>query len=380
MTGEGTKVYIQTPKWFLRPRNTDWRYTRFSIPRIHEFEPDCTFYPAQSNATTFHVNARYARHVLYRKLRLPFAEDPHSVLDQKEFARSGSHVVFCHDDFPRNASGIPVVWQNSILDPAMTLARGVSQNELDIEYEVKKGGFHEAAAVQVSTEAERERLGQWFPEIADKFVAVPFFLPNVKTIDPSRMQEKIERSGPLRCLFVGHEAQRKGLGRVYAAMEGLPLSIQKQIHLTVISAQTDGTIAAPSLPNLHVAGAVTHAQVLELMRDSDVFLMPSYFESYGLVYLEAMAQGTIPVVPDWEVQREIVDYGRAGIVTSGDAADLAASLEHLCDDATLRTRLAASALQRFEQHLAPAVVAKKYSSLFHRTALQRGNPESSIPA
>lgn len=370
MMNASTKVYIQSPKWFLRPRNTDWRYVRFAIPRIQELEPDCIFYPARANSTVVNVNARYARNVLCRKLNISFEHDHRSVLDRREFAQSGSDIVFCHDDFPGNAQSIRVVWQNSILDPAMTLARGASQEQLDIEYEVKKSGFQEAAAVQVSTEAERDRLSHWFPEIANRFVAVPFFLPDVKPIDSNRMNQKLERSGPLRCLFVGHEARRKGLARVYAAIELLPTSVQKQIHLTVISGQTDGPIAAPSIPNLTVSGAVNNMQVLQLMRESDVFLMPSSFESYGLAYLEAMAQGTIPVVPDWEVQREIVDYGRAGIVTNGNPVELAASLERLCDDADLRTGLATRAKQRFEQHFAPSVVARKYGSLFHRLAHQ----------
>ncbi len=378
MMSPDTKIYIQTPKWFLRPTNTDWRYTRFTIPRIQEFERNCVFYAARSNWTAFHVNARYARHVLCRKLKISFEQDPHSVLDRKEFAQSGSQLVFCHDDFPGNAGGIAVVWQNSILDRAMTLAWGASKEQLDIEYEVKKSGFLKAAVVQVSTEAERERLCAWFPEVAEKFVAVPFFLPDVTPIDLDRMNEKIERSGPLRCLFVGHEAKRKGLGRIYAAIERLPTSVQRQVHLTVISGQTDGTIATPLLPNLQVMDAVPHDQVLQLMRQSDVFLMPSYFESYGLVYLEAMAQGTIPVVPDWEVQREIVDGGRAGIVTSGEAIDLAASLERLCDDAELRTGLAISARQRFEQFFAPSIVARKYTTLFHRVAHQRGERELGV--
>jgi glycosyltransferase involved in cell wall biosynthesis len=362
------KVYIQTPKWFIRRRNTDWRYTRFLIPRISEFVQNCAFYPARSNSTVLRVHLKWARGILYRELKISESHDRSSTLDRREFAKSGCDLVFCHDDFPRNADSIPVVWHNSILDPAMVRARGASDEDLAIEREVKSRGFQKAAAVLVSTEAERTRLGQWFPRIADKFVAVPFFLPDVKPIAPDRMKKKVERIGPLRCLFVGNEARRKGLDRVYAAMVRLPANVQNQIHLTVVSAQTDGPIAAPSLPNLQVTNALPFNQVLQRMQDSDVLLMPSYFESYGLVYLEAMAQGAIPVVPDWEVQREIVDDGKAGIVTSGDAADLASSLECLCDDSDLRTRLALSAKQRFDQYFAPSIVAKKYSAMFHRAA------------
>jgi len=365
------KVYIQTPKWFIRPRNSDWRHMRFMIPRISEFAQDCTLYCARSNSMVLHVHLKWARGVLYRELKISESRDRSSTLDRREFAKSGCDLVFTHEDFPSNADSIPVVWHNSILDPAMTRARGDSEEDLAFEREVKSRDFQKAAFVQVPTDAERTRLGQWFPAIADKFVAIPKFLPQIRPIAQDRMNKKIERVGPLRCLFVGNQARRKGLDRVYAAMVRLPASVQKQIDLTVVSPQTDGPIAAPSLPNLQVTDALPFDQVLQRMQDSDVFLMPSYFESYGFVYLEAMAQGAIPVVPDWEVQREIVDYGKAGIVTSGDASDLASSLERLVDDNDLRTQLALSAKARFDQYFAPSVVARKYSALFHRVAHQR---------
>jgi glycosyltransferase involved in cell wall biosynthesis len=248
----------------------------------------------------------------------------------------------------------------------MAKAYGASDEALSIEFETKRRGFESARIVQVSTEAERVRLGKSFPDIAGKFIAIPFLVPDVKAIPLDLLMSKVEHSGILHCLFVGHEARRKGLPRVYAALTMLPPRVRNLIHLTVVSGQTDGPVDAPALPHLSVLGALPPDQVQSLFRESDVYLMPSLFESYGLVYLEAMAQGAIPVVPNWEVQREIVDYGNAGIVTSGDPAELALQLERLCDDKNLRIRLALAARQRFEEHFAPAVVAGKFSSMFHR--------------
>ena len=368
------QVYVQCPRWFLRPRNTDWRYTRFFIPRIVEFDKECQFHLSKSFATVADVNLRYVEGLIRRRLRLSPPSRHGSILDRDEFERSGCNVVFSHDDFPKNAGSFPVIWQNSILDPDMVLAWGkLKEGQLDDEREIKSKGFRAAAAVQVSTVAERDRLRRWFPEIADRFIAIPFFLPDVTTIDRNLLAAKLKVKGLLRCIFVGHEARRKGLARVYDAIKSLPSSLQQRVHLTVISRHSDGTVQAPSLPNLRVAAHLPYLETLQLMRQSDVFVMPSVFESYGLVYLEAMAQGAIPIVPDWEVQREIVDYGKAGCVTNGETSNLAAILEKLLDEHDYRANLALNALQRYERHFAPKVVADCFCALFHRFDLPKAS-------
>ena len=366
MVSSGSRIYIHTPRWFLRPRNTDWVYTRFRLRRISEFVPECRFVVSQSIATMAWFNFNYAHRVARRKIGRPIESAAPVIVDLREFRRSGCDAVFCHDDFPRNTEGIPVIWQNSVLDPEMTLAYGGSEAALARSKDEKGEGFRRAAVVQVSSEAERARLGGWFPEVADRFVAIPFFLPDVAAIPLEKLEEKLARGGQLRCLFVGHEARRKGLARVYDALMHMPGEARAQLQMTVVSTQADGAIPAPSLPNLHVVPGLPHDRVLELMRDSDVFVMPSHFESYGLAYLEAMAQGTIPIVSNWEVQREIVDYGKAGVVTSGEPADLARWLVRLREDAQYRTELARAARHRFETHYAPQVVARKFASMAAR--------------
>jgi glycosyltransferase involved in cell wall biosynthesis len=362
------RVYIQSPPWFIRPRNTDWRYTRFSVPRIAMFEPTCSFYPARSQRTALECNWRCLRNMLVHKLSPSMAEKRGSLIDREEFARSGCQLVFCHDDFPNNADGIAVVWQSSILDPEMERARGMTDEQL-IAVKTEKGtAFRQARFVQVATKAESVRLGKWFPDIAEKFVAVPFFLPGVRGIEETQLEEKLAHDGPLRCIFVGHEARRKGLARVYDAFAALPAALQQRIELTVISRQSDGRIPAPALPNLTVHGALPFAETQQLILRSDVFVMPSLYESFGLVFLEAMALGTIPIVPNWEVQREIVDNGNAGLVASGESRDLAFTLERLSEDRDFRVALARSAWQRFQSHFSPQIVARKYCDLFCRAA------------
>src|SRR5579863_9897481 len=159
------------------PKEHGLRSTRFMIPRIGEFAPECSFYPSLSNSVVFDANARYLRHYACRKLKISIGRSKGSFLDRNEFNQSACDVVYCHDAFPNNADSIRVAWRNSVLDPEMMLANGTTKGQLEIEIEEKGRGFKAATAVQVSTEAERNRLARWFPGIAEKFVVIPYFLP-----------------------------------------------------------------------------------------------------------------------------------------------------------------------------------------------------------
>ena len=353
---------MHAPRWFIRPNNTDWRYTRFLLPRIKDYSDDIEFINAQSFVTAAKFNLRYALGALRYRLRLPRRATVGVGLNRQEFRKSKCDAVFCHDDFPSDADGISVVWQNSILDPQMMSANGASSEQLEKFTAEKRHGFEAATLVQVSSEAEKIRLSRTFSNCADKFVTVPFFLPDARRISSGDLEVKLKRVGPLRCLFVGNDARRKGLARVYEAFKALG----SDVRLTVVSTLADGNIIPPAHKNVVFFKGLPHADVITLMRESDVLLMPSSFESYGLVFLEAMSQGTIPVVPDWEVQREIVGYGSAGVITNGTPQALVECIQRLCDDHVWRLRLSTEACNRFEKHYAPKAVAGAFREAMKR--------------
>ena len=57
-------------------------------------------------------------------------------------------------------------------------------------------------------------------------------------------------------------------------------------------------------------GWMEHEKVLEEMRKSDIFALPSVNETFGMVYLEAMASGCITICSE--------NDGAAGIIKDGE--------------------------------------------------------------
>jgi glycosyltransferase involved in cell wall biosynthesis len=88
------------------------------------------------------------------------------------------------------------------------------------------------------------------------------------------------------------------------------------------------------------------------LRAADVFVLPSYCESFGLAAVEARIAGAPVVVSDAEGLPEAVDRGEAGLlVPTGDAAALAGTLRSLLASPEERARwseLARAGLERFD--------------------------------
>ncbi|MDR3051356.1 MAG: glycosyltransferase [Oscillospiraceae bacterium] len=72
-----------------------------------------------------------------------------------------------------------------------------------------------------------------------------------------------------------------------------------------------------------LTGGLPHEQVLALMAQSDAFVMPSYAEGYGIVYIEAMAAGCIAVGSVGEGIADLIRDGENGfLVPAADAQSL----------------------------------------------------------
>ena len=73
---------------------------------------------------------------------------------------------------------------------------------------------------------------------------------------------------------------------------------------------------------------------------AELLVMPSHYESFGMVALEAMACGTPVVVSDVGGLHELVQHNKTGFrVAAGDPAALGRAIERLLDDPALRRRM-----------------------------------------
>src|SRR5581483_40578 len=101
---------------------------------------------------------------------------------------------------------------------------------------------------------------------------------------------------------------------------------------------------------VHFCGSLSAAEKNYLYSQCDVFVAPSRYESFGLIFLEAMRYGKPAIGTQVGGIPEIVQDGKTGLLVPVESAtDLADAMLTLGKDAKLRARLGAAGLKRFEE-------------------------------
>ena len=112
-------------------------------------------------------------------------------------------------------------------------------------------------------------------------------------------------------------------------------------------------------------GHVPWQQLLDWYRRATVFVMPSYFESFGLSVAEAMAFGLPVIASRSGALPELVENGVTGtLVPSGDPQALAEAIIGLLQNPALRQRLGQAGRKRVLVGLTAAQIAKQMLAVY----------------
>lgn len=106
---------------------------------------------------------------------------------------------------------------------------------------------------------------------------------------------------------------------------------------------------------------------LQTLAGYDLLLMPSLWEGFGLVMLEAMAQGLPIIGSHVSAIPEVIENGETGLlVPPRDVPALTDALDRLLVDATLREQLGTNAGIRLRSQFSPDHMAARTADLYKR--------------
>jgi len=260
-------------------------------------------------------------HLPVPALLRPQHENRFSLADLR---RSGADVVFGHS--PTNVHHLPLICHTGPVFEQAMRDSGMTQAMIDTQKAAKLRTIRRSHLITLNSEAGADSLRALAPDASEKIRSIPFFLSHLQLADRTFVEEKFSNPQKIKLLFVGREARRKGLPAVLEAFQAANQLYPGQLELLVISSFADGAVELPVLPNLQYRPEASRDEVAAAMRESHVLLMPSLFETYGWVYLEAMAAGAIAIACDAATQQEILAGGEAGILVRPDADSVTAAL------------------------------------------------------
>ena len=151
-------------------------------------------------------------------------------------------------------------------------------------------------------------------------------------------------SRPLRLLFAGTVTQRKGIKYLLEAMRKIMPGKDIELHIIGgVQGSDEALRNYKGLYNYH--GAVSQQELFRTFREYDALVLPTIFEGFGLVIVEAMAAGLPVITTPHSMGPEVISEGKNGYIVPVRDIDVLAnaiiSLREKTDEAFLDMRKSA---------------------------------------
>jgi len=202
----------------------------------------------------------------------------------------------------------------------------LDEDELRLRIETERGLVQKCHHIIAPTEREKEELVRHYGASSEKISVVPcgVNLEQFKVLNKAQARQYLGLGNDKIILFVGRIDPLKGIDKLIKALPYLR-NIQ-QIRLLVIGGGEHSQHEIEQLRklacNLKIQNSVAfldlvkHEQLPYFYSAADVCVVPSYYESFGLVALESLACGTPVVATDVGDFRSIIRDGETGYVIS----------------------------------------------------------------
>jgi glycogen synthase len=231
-------------------------------------------------------------------------------------------------------------------------------------------------------------LESWFARESDSLIAcsasmrdeiTTLFSPGLVEIQVIRngieaarwpFARRSSHSGPGRLLYFGRLEYEKGIHDLIAALPrirrthpGTTLTIAgdgTQLDWLVEQARRHRVLKATTF-----VGRLDHDHLVSALHDTDGVVLPSHYEPFGIVALEAAAAGAPLVTSNVGGLGEAVINGETGIsFAPRDIVGLAAAVRHVLDDPDAAQRRAVAARERLTSDFDWATVADETAQVY----------------
>jgi glycosyltransferase involved in cell wall biosynthesis len=238
-----------------------------------------------------------------------------------------------------------------------------------------------AAHVHCTARAEFEQSSKWFGRGHEYIVPYIIDLEPFKTLPgPEMAREKFHlgRDGQPTVLFLSRLHEKKGIEHLLRAAATLRQDGFRG-QVVIAGAGEEGYVktlheAARGLnlgEQVKFVGQVKGAEKLSLYEASDLFVLPTSQENFGLVLVEALACGTpLVTTKGVDIWRDVEESGAARVVERPDR-ELAGAMQSILTDEGCRRRMASAArpwvFKTYDQDRLAGEFARMYQESLRET-------------
>jgi D-inositol-3-phosphate glycosyltransferase len=211
---------------------------------------------------------------------------------------------------------------------------GIGEEEPELRVETERELIRDCHRVIAATEREKEALLHYYGASSEKIAVVPCGVNRelFQPIDRQLARQELGWRDEKIVLFVGRIDPLKGIDRLLEAVACLPDKRGLRLMIVGGDGQSESEIErlhqlarALSIQDLVTfLGLIKHERMPYFYSAADVCVVPSYYESFGLVALESLACGIPVVTTDVGNLKKIIRPGETGyVVANASPAQLA---------------------------------------------------------
>lgn len=289
----------------------------------------------------------------------------------------------------RKQFGIPLVHTSHSLGAAKMIASRFTY-EPGVRHRVELEIVRQADELILTTPAEMNLLENHYHCLPKQATIVPCGF-RASCFWPRDQAQSRHRLGlPSECpivIYAGRFAQMKGIQLLLEAM--VEVTKHTPCHLVLaggfesdVRETADSQSAYMKVHQLGLAqattflGKVSHQNLAHAYSASDLCVVPSFYESFGLVAVEAQACGIPVVASNVGGLKEVVKHGVGGLLFPvGDKDALAKSILHLLENSSYRRKLGAQAAE-FVAPFTWSQVSREIEQVYVKVCQRRGCTKS----
>ena len=212
--------------------------------------------------------------------------------------------------------------------------------------------------------------------------------------DLSLAVEPRAADGGVHLLFVGRLEERKGADALLTILPGLLAAHSTLIaHIVgddgIVVGETtlrrkfeaDNAARPDIVARARFYGALPRDAVLARYAACDIFVAPSKYESFGLIFIEAMCFGKPAVAYNVGGAAELIRDGVDGLLApAGEPEKLADCIARLVEDRALREAIGARARRTYEAEFTTALMIDRLEAYYISVIRQHGGETALPPA